>query len=293
MNVRASMYFNPAEWALMTYLLLTGILIILFQSQLPEAGFQLVFRITIILLITFLSWIENKGLYQNTIEFIRYFLPLLALIYLYKETDLLNNFIFKENLDPILIRMEEYVFGCQPSLEFAEHLSSNAFAEIMYFGYFSYYLMLIGVPLYMFLKKDHIVASKVMFMIICSFLMYYLIFIIFPAGGPQFYFTNWPALPEGYLFGPLMRFIQSWGEAPTAAFPSSHVSICLMLIILCFSFAGTLVKFVLPVGFLLVLSTVYIRAHYVLDIVAALLVTPLIFLLADLMMKKTVIKYSN
>jgi len=51
------------------------------------------------------------------------------------------------------------------------------------------------------------------------------------------------------------------------------VSICIMLVVISARHARPLLKVILPVGILLIMSTVYIRAHYVIDVVAAGLVT--------------------
>ena len=96
----------------------------------------------------------------------------------------------------------------------------------MYFGYFSYYLLRAGILLYFYFKKETKTAEQLVFVLINSFLIYYILFIILPVAGPQFYFTDWVTIPGGYLFGSIMKTIQANGEAPTAAFPSSPVSIC-------------------------------------------------------------------
>lgn len=271
--MRLSGFFYPAEVALCIYLILTGILLSFHHSLVPHANALLTFRIVVVLFIMLLALIQPAGRYVRALAFFRFMFPLVMLAYLYAETDLLNNFLFSENLDPFFSHLEESVFGFQPSLVFAELIPSEIFAEIMYFGYFSYYLMLVIVPVYIYRKDGEDKANRVMFIMIHSFFVFYLFFILVPVAGPQFYFTDWPSLPDGFLFGNLMRWIQELGEAPTAAFPSSHVSICIMLIMLSHRYAKEILKFIIPVAFLLVLSTVYIRAHYLIDVLAAFVIT--------------------
>lgn len=271
--MRLSGSFYPAETALCLYLILTGILLSFHHAQVPHANALLTFRIVAVLFVMILALIQPTGRFARLVAFFRFLFPLMMLAYLYSETDLMNNFLFAENLDPFFSGVEESIFGMQPSLVFAESIPSNLFAELMYFGYFSYYLMLVIVPVYIYLRVGEGPANRVMFVTIHSFFIFYLFFILVPVAGPQFYFTDWPSLPGGYFFGDLMRWIQGFGEAPTAAFPSSHVSICIMLILLSRRFAPFILKFIVPVAFLLVLSTVYIRAHYLIDVLAAFLIT--------------------
>jgi membrane-associated phospholipid phosphatase len=275
--MRISGYFKPSELAMFAYLLLTGIIVVLHRKLLLGANLLLAIRAGVFLMVILLAWLQDKRMHVGSIRLVRFVFPLAMLAYLYSETELLNNFLFEQDLDPYFASWEEALFGVQPALAFAERFSSSAMAETMYFGYFSYYMMLLLVPVYIYFRESESIANRTMFIVLHSFFLFYLLFILVPVGGPQFYFTDWPALPRGYVFGPLMRFIQDHGEAPTAAFPSSHVSICIMLILLSVRHAKTLLKFLVPVALLLVLSTVYIRAHYVIDVLAAFVVTPAIY----------------
>lgn len=284
--MRITGYLNPSELALWLYLILTGMLILLRHSVLPHAHFQLAIRAGVILVTGLLAWMQHRGNFTKALPAIRFILPLLLLTYLYKETDTLNNTFFSHDLDPFFSGIEQSLFGLQPALAFAVNIPSDLFAELMYFGYFSYYLMLAAVPIYIYFTRDPAIASRTMFIIIHSFFLFYILFILFPVGGPQFYFTDWPVLPQGYFFGTVMRFIQENGEAPTAAFPSSHVSICFMLIALSYRYAKVLLKFIIPVAVLLVLSTVYIRAHYIIDIIGAILITPVFYLFSNFIFDK-------
>jgi membrane-associated phospholipid phosphatase len=126
------------------------------------------------------------------------------------------------------------------------------------------------------------IGEQTIFVIICSFIFYYLIFIIVPVAGPQFYFVDNPGKPpEGFVFGNVLRIIQHFGEGRTAAFPSSHVSICLMIVWACFKSANRLLWIIIPIAILLILSTIYIRAHYVVDILGAVIFTPMIYLISS------------
>ena len=87
-----------------------------------------------------------------------------------------------------------------------------------------------------------------------------------------------PGDPEGFFFG-LVRGAQDIGEFPTAAFPSSHVSITTILLILAFKESRALGFCLLPISLLLYGATVYIQAHYVIDaIVGFITAFPVYFL---------------
>lgn len=271
----------PVELILILYLLLTGILILSRCSSLSYPWIHLSIRLIIIgVIIGFTRW--NFSPVSRITYYTRLMFPIVLLGYLYNETGYLNHLLISHNLDPLISSFDSGLFGIQPSIRFSQVIHSNVFAELMYFGYFAYYLLIIGTPVAITIYSGKKQAQEAVFIMIHSFFVYYIVFIILPVVGPQFYFTNLEPLPQGYLFGPILRFIQHVGEAPTAAFPSSHVSIALMILVLNTKYAKPLLRFAGPVIVLLIVSTVYIRAHYVADVLAAFIVTPFLYYISHL-----------
>jgi membrane-associated phospholipid phosphatase len=271
----------PVEKVFFIYIIITGLLEIFFYSKLSGVWSHLLFRLFIIALIIFLSVLNGMGDERLHLKTIRIFLPFVFIAYFYKETDYLNNLIFTQNLDSIISSWEKVIFGFQPSLSFGGRFRSDLFAELMYMGYFSYYLIAVGIPFYIYYKVDHKTGEKFGFIVITSFLIFYLFFIIFPVGGPQFYYIDWPEkLPDGYFFGPLLRKIQYYGEGATAAFPSAHVSVSMILLMGSFLYSKNLLKIIIPITIILTFSTVYIRAHYLIDVITGIFIAPVLFWLS-------------
>ncbi len=278
--------FLPVEKALSAYLIMTFVFIVLFSGRLSGEAPHLIYRIIILGLIAFFPYLEEIYCRSALVRWIRIFFPFLVLSFFYAETDYLNNVLFSRNFDPEISGLESMIFGFQPSLRFSAVLQNRFFADLMYFGYFSYYLMAIGIPLYIYFRVNRDNGERFAFIIISSFLLYYLIFIVFPVAGPQFFFRDTPVeLPQGMIFGKVIRLIQGAGEGETAAFPSSHVSICLMLLWGCFRYAGKLLPYVLPLACILMFSTVYLRAHYVVDVLAGVLFTPILWMSSSMLYK--------
>jgi membrane-associated phospholipid phosphatase len=281
----------PVEKVLTFYLVLTFACIIFLGKELEHISPHLFFRVTILIILFILPIIEEFFDNPATMRAIRIFFPFLLLPYLYNETDYLNNLIFQQNLDPFFSHIEGLLFGTQPSLEFSVALHNNFFADLMYFGYFSYYLLILCVPAFIFFSTGRETGQRFAFIIISSFLIYYFIFILFPVAGPQFYYRDFPGqLPKGYIFSRIMRTIQAAGEGETAAFPSSHISICLMLLWGSFRYARRLLPYIIPAAIILMFSTVYLRAHYVIDIMAGALTAPFIWQLTSLVYDRMSVK---
>jgi membrane-associated phospholipid phosphatase len=247
------------------YSILTGIYIILNSNQLQNVFLHLSIRVLFIALTLVLISVAKSN--NKLLSFIRNFYPLLFLGFFYGETDYYNNILF-ENLDSYLVKIESLIFGSQLAINFSVLIPYKWFSEIMHFGYFSYYLFTIGIPLLFYTKKKQ-EFNKAMFIIIFSFCAYYLLFVLFPSIGPQFYFEpNHAIVPDGYLFDKLMYIITKYGETETGAFPSSHVGMTIIFLILIWKNFRKYFNILLIPAFLLILSTVYLKAHYAIDVIA-------------------------
>ena len=87
-----------------------------------------------------------------------------------------------------------------------------------------------------------------------------------------FYLVPPPGEPlAGHTFYDLVHFVSDRGGARGGAFPSSHVSVSTVILLVTLERQPRWLVWLLPVYLGLVLATIYGRFHYVLDIVAGLL----------------------
>ena len=234
--------------------------------------------------------------------FCRVALQLALLSWWYPDTFDLNRIL--PNLDPWFASLEQSLFGFQPALVFSQQWSNPVFSELMYLSYSSYFLLLAIVTLY-YLFRRYEEFERTVFVILASFFVFYVIFIALPVTGPQFYYLAagldnishgvFPSVGDYFMTHDQMMEMPGWqdgffyqfmihahnaGERPTAAFPSSHVGVTLILLLLAWrSGSRRLTLFILPFFLLMCLSTVYIRAHYAIDVLAGI-VAGIIFYVA-------------
>ena len=271
-------YAIPKVWfSVLLYFAIIELFIIFTKPSLFLDWNFMLTRIIFVFAFIFSLVIKNKISY-NFFQLLQNILVFALMTFLYKETAILNTLIFPK-IDEFLSNLDQNIFKFQPSIEFSKHFNSLFFSELFYFGYFCYYLLPLVVfgILYKFLPQK---IEEFGFILITSFLLYYFIFIIIPAEGPQFYFP----FPDNYIeaqgiFGNAIKLIQKNGEAPTAAFPSSHVGISWIVIFWLYQNLRKSMKYFLPFVILLMFSTVYIKAHYFVDVVAGFLTAPIVFFL--------------
>jgi membrane-associated phospholipid phosphatase len=88
-------------------------------------------------------------------------------------------------------------------------------------------------------------------------------------------------LYQGYIFNRLLFLFTAAGEVPAGAFPSSHIAVATVLTIQARRVAPRLFPFMLVVTFLMCPAVVYLRAHYVIDVPAGILVGLIITAITD------------
>ena len=87
-----------------------------------------------------------------------------------------------------------------------------------------------------------------------------------------------PGCSDGFFYY-LLEVTHDAGERPTAAFPSSHVGVTTIVMLLALrTRSRRLIFSLLPFYILLCLSTVYILAHYAIDAIAGLIVGVFLYL---------------
>jgi len=270
--------FNTVDLIIVSYLFDT--LILSFFIREPGGWIHpVLFRLLAFFTIGIILYHDNSYPSKAS-RIIRYFYPVVLLSYLYGDTAELNHIFFSEPLDNILVNLEQNIFGYQPALEFSKAMPQKWFSELMNFGYFSYYIFIFGIAAAAF-KKHNEHKVEIMFLIIGSFIFYYVFFIIFPTYGPQFYILNGDLPPPDGVFSRLVHLAQQIGEVPTGAFPSSHVG---MMLVFCYISWKYLKKwFAVTALFTIIITfaTVYIKAHYAIDIIAGYISAPVVIFLAN------------
>lgn len=274
----------PIDKITLGYILTTLVFIFFSSGRLEMWWLHILIRFALIFIICWLAWISPR-LKNRFWLFIRNAYPLILFGFFYSETDYLNNVLFR-NLDPFFERVELWLFRAYPSIIFSQSFPQIWFSELMNFGYFSYYILILLLPLWLWIKNKESFLH-VIFIITLSFYLFYWFFILFPVAGPQFYFIeSLRAVPSAGIFRCLVRLAEWIGEGPTAAFPSSHVGLMMIMAYLSSKYAKELFVVYLFFGLLICFSTVYIKAHYAIDVIGGLLFAPLFLTVSDWIYRK-------
>lgn len=289
------------ETATLLYTLFTTVLILCFWSGMSDPGRLLEGRAFVVVGMALIYLLYRVHPNRHMLV-LRYLFPLTLLGYWYPDTYEFCRLF--PNLDYVFAKADCVLFGCQPAISFSQTVTSKVWSELFHMGYFAYYpLILVTVVAPLLTERQRF--GRTCFVVLASFFCYYLIYIFVPVAGPQYYFHavgdstvlsgHFPRLGDyfryhtelapgpgpGGFFRSLVESTQQSGERPTAAFPSSHVGMSTVLLILLFHNRRSLFCVAMPFYAFLCCATVYIQAHYLIDVIGGWVTAPLFYLLTD------------
>lgn len=257
------------------------IITIFFSYKISNIKTIFLFYFFLVLLIPFFIGVTKNS--KNTILlFIRdWYSPIIFTFY-YENTYTFAKAVFDgRKFDSWIAKIDELIFGFQPSLIFSVKMPQAWFSEFLHLSYTSYYLMIpiVGGILWFTNRKkefDKFIFGCVILMLLC-----YLIFSLFPVAGPIWYFDGASRTFSGYVFVKVIDYIVKNAEIPNAAFPSSHVALSFYIILFSFVYIRKIFWLLLPFFIGLCFATVYIMAHYFIDVPAGILYGLIFFLISD------------
>lgn len=226
-----------------------------------------------------------------------YVAPLVPLVF--KSVEFLSYPLHGRDYDAILIAADRMLLGADPTVWLSTHLPTMpAFIEYLQLCYSSFYFLpvILGIELYRRRKarkteyedlvRDEL--EEMRYVIVYAFFLSYVGYIALPAVGPRWTLHDFFAIDRelpGLWLTSTIRHVLNAGEnvkdymtAATAravvtrdAFPSGHVDVTFVVTLLAFKYRAH-VRWVLgAICLSMIFATVYLRYHYVIDVVGGLL----------------------
>jgi membrane-associated phospholipid phosphatase len=196
------------------------------------------------------------------------FFPVVAALAIYGQLGPLCDLVGRPLFDVQLQHLDQLLFGMQPAVFLAAHLSPAA-SDVLMAAYCSYYLWpsLLG-AVYLWYDGEA-QFDRWALAVMVSLMINYVLYLAVPAIGPRFAMADSFARPvQGVIAAPLFQaFLRS--PFTRDCFPSGHTALTLMVLIDSWRHARRFFYAVLPVGLLLIVATVALRFHYGVDLLAA------------------------
>jgi membrane-associated phospholipid phosphatase len=248
------------------------------------------FNLLIILFFLNLPGWRQKYQSKPELEFWLQAAPLAGYAYLYKLAGSLVALVTSNPRDPWLARLDASIFGISPN-EWVSSLYRPWLTELLILAYVAYLPLVVVLAYLLFKQNGEEQSNLYIFSLGLAYLACFILFIIFPAYSPRFYIPDIKPAP-GYFFRGLMNKVEIWGQYRGGSFPSAHCAAGTVMIYYAFKAGHRTFWFVFPLILLFFFSTVYGQYHYVVDILAGIIIGLLAIAAAGLMDRKKAKNFS-
>jgi membrane-associated phospholipid phosphatase len=234
----------------------------------------------VVLILFFASKAKTSS--SRVVRYIRDWYPVPMILYVFKETYLMVHPIHPQDFDWLLIDIDRWIFGTDPT-HWLMGIAHPFVTEILQISYACYYIILLSVFFELDLEKRHTEYFLGAFLVVYGFYLSYIGYFLLPAVGPRFTLHDFSSmnsdLPGLWVSNALRDFVNAGESIPKGvshvvefaqrdAFPSGHTQLTLVILYIAFTNRMKSRWVLLVVGSLLIVSTVYLRYHYVVDVVA-------------------------
>ena len=257
---------SPVEG--LTLFFLTGLVLLtfLFKGQIPLWR-SLLFRYAILIGLLFVLRLSSgRSVVGKASSFFKTFSPILFVVLIYESLGDLIQYL-QLDIDPALAKADLLIFGVHPTL-WMERWIVPWFTDMMSLAYLSYYFIPVIFVVTLYLKNRVLELDESIFILTFGYYISFVSYILFPAIGPRYTLSHLYAVPlEGSFITDFVRdTLNALEHNKRDCMPSGHTQIVLMVLFLAHRYERFLFYIFLPIICGLILSTVYLRYHYVIDL---------------------------
>jgi membrane-associated phospholipid phosphatase len=277
---------KPVDLLTIAFIAILAAVTLAASPRLPHAGWLLARFASLIIALVLVAQYAARNEAPSWSRTLHAFLPALIIPVLFDSLGDLIPWVRPRYVDDLLIGIDFRLFGGHHPTILLERFIHPLLTTVLQFAYISYYPMAIVLAVVLAVKKKETAFDEAIFGIILCFYLSYLGYLLFPAVGPRFTLVHLQTrdLAAGPLVTTIQETLNALENTKTDAFPSGHTAVALMTLFYARKFREKiLTALLLPAVTGLILSTVYLRYHYVIDVLAGIALAVLTVYLAPLL----------
>jgi membrane-associated phospholipid phosphatase len=254
---------------LISYLALLALILTTLVIQ-PPHGTALLLKYGGLALVLTLLWWMDQGRFR-VVRGMHAFYPIVFIPILFDSFADLLPWVSSIVRDPILIQLDLALLGTHPTV-WLERFIHPWLTEVLTWAYATYYFLPIVLVVALYWRGKEMSFDRAVFGVVLGFYLSHLGYFLFPAIGPRFTLTHLQTVDLHGIFSAdtirdTLNFLERFKQD---AFPSGHTAVVLLVLFYAWQFVRGLFWVFLPVVVALIFSTVYLRYHYVVDVLAGI-----------------------
>lgn len=262
-------FFRPTEFLLTTYLLLIAGLLAVRGGSVPYRWLLIAGHF---LLAAAIFWLFRKPAADSRWRRFAqswYFVP--VTVFLFKEQALMVTRIRGVDFDQLLINWDYRLFGVYPTV-YLERFVHPLLTELLQWAYVAYFFLPIILGVFLLRLRDSRPFENAAFAVILSFCISLSGYLVVPAIGPRFTLGHLQtvSLHGIWLADSIRSVLNQLEQIQRDCFPSGHTMLALVTLFYALKYFPRLGVVFSPIVAALIFSTVYLRYHYAVDVLAGM-----------------------
>ncbi|HET9794882.1 MAG TPA: phosphatase PAP2 family protein [Thermoanaerobaculia bacterium] len=196
------------------------------------------------------------------------FYPMAVIPLIYESLGVLIPALRGPSRDAWLVAADRAIFHTDPTV-WLERVVWPPLTDLLLLAYSTYYFfpIIVGITLW---RKDPALARKFIFTLSFTFYLSYAGYFLIPAQGPRVALAAEQSvtLEVTPVSRTISRKLNELEHTKDDAFPSGHTMVTVFCLLVAFRESRKLFRAWLPIATLLIVSTIYCRFHYVIDVIA-------------------------
>jgi membrane-associated phospholipid phosphatase len=228
-------------------------------------------------LLLFLWMAHRLWLRAAWVRGLREVLPFFTCVLIYTNLHDTIGFVNRNDVHHYLIALDQVIFDRQPCL-WAEQFITPARTDLMSLLYLNFFWIAPSVSLLMLFRRRWREFRATTLAVVVCFYLGYLLYLAFPAAPPRLvlaheFTRNLAGYPTA-LSALSARAFELLPVDSRAAFPSLHAAVSLLALVHAWRHARRFFLALVPFVLGLWVSTIYLRHHYAVDLLAGWLLVP-------------------
>jgi membrane-associated phospholipid phosphatase len=219
-------------------------------------------------------------------QVVRRWYPLVFIPILFFSLQEIVHHILPHEIDEWLIELDYAIFGVHPTVFLSRYLNPYL-VDVLELCYASFYWLPVFLAFSVYHRGRMREFETVATAVCLGFYLSYIGNMLFPVQGPHYTLQALHTVPvEGKWIGSHVRsYLFSLEPYKWDCFPSGHTAITLIVITYCYRYVRRLFWIMLPVAIGLIVSTVFLQHHYVVDVIAGSLLAGIVVVVTDLIQR--------
>jgi membrane-associated phospholipid phosphatase len=250
------------------YNLLISILILFNFTRITHAFLLLLFNLAVIIFLLRLPFLKPHPI----LDWLRVWNPVILILACFSELHYLVRPIHAHDYDQFLIAVDHHIFGVHPTV-WLEKFSIPWLTEYLQIIYSSFYFLPI-ILAWLLYRRNRFEEFDIFALVVTyGFFLSYIGYFITPAIGPRFTMDYLQTQPLTGLFftGFIRQTLDTLENTQRDAFPSGHTMLTILTMFYAAKYHKKYFYVLLLIGPSMILATVYLRYHYVIDVIAGAL----------------------